>query len=56
MLLGQYTLVRFSSLAISKTLSRPCMFRFQASPGFFSPVAESIAASKYICVMFWRIT
>ena len=44
MLLGQYTLCRFSSRAMSSTFSRLCMFRFQARPGFFSPVADRMAA------------
>lgn len=43
---GQNTLLNFSSRAISNTFKRPCIFRFQASEGFFSPVADKIAASK----------
>src|SRR6185436_11110193 len=53
---GQYTLANFSSLAISNTLSRLCIFRLQARCGFFSPVADKMAANKYTWVIFWRIT
>ena len=45
-LLGQYTLVRFSSFAISSTFNNDCIFKCQARGGFFSPVADKIAASK----------